>query len=325
MNKGLAIALAVILVSAIVMSGAYFLYLNSTTSGNFKINTFTVTNDPYINGSSNVPIFKVSAYSLKSAYISLYYTPVSNESLYLTSIAFQGNITLIHPISVEQMIEEMNLFGSPGYHHVYAKIFTGTSSVKQSKQIFTFPHSSLYVQYKSIDINYPDSLYFNSTGSLRASDFGEWLTISHGNQQTFNESANQTTYEFNFPGNYTLSGHLVNYNGSEYTTSVSENITVNNKPDVISIWATNLSYDSLFGDTTFDLHWNVSGGTNNSAIPSSAMAMYSNGTYYGQYYYFHDGLSMSTVTLNGSGPFNIYVSVNNGFYNVSSQEITIYG
>ena len=270
-------------------------------------------------------MFKVSAYSLNSAHISLYYTPVSNESLYLTSIAFQGNITLIYPISVEQMIEEMNIFGSPSYHNVYAKIFTGTSSVTQSAEIFTFPHASLSVQYKTVDINYPDNLYFNSTGSLLTNNIGEWMTIDQGNQQTLNESANQTMYVFNFPGNYTLSGHLVNYNGSEYTTSVSENITVNNMPDVFSIWATNVSYDSLFGDTTFNLYWNVSGGTNNSAIPSSAMAIYNNGTYYGQYYYFQDGLSKSTVTLNGSGPFNVYVSVNDGFSNVSSQEITVYG
>lgn len=312
------------MVSAIALSGAYFLYFSPTTNGNFKINSVSLSNSPYINGSSDVPIFKISAYSLDSAHIALFYTPVSNESLYLTSLAFQGNITLIYPLSVEQVFEEMNIFGSPGYHHVYAKIFTGTSSVTQSAAVFTFPHSNLSSQYKVVDINYPDNLYLNATGTLMPST-GEWITINQGNQQIFNESTNQTMYEFNNPGNYTITGHLINYNGTEYTSSLSEDIMVNNMPEVFSIWTTNISYDSFFDTTSFNLNWSVSGGTSNSTFPDSAMAIFNNGTFYGQYYYFKDGQSTSEITLGGSGPFNIFVSVNDGFYNVSSQDVTVYG
>jgi len=280
------------------------------------INSFTSSSNGMMNNSSlmTMPLFKAHVDSSKTA---------EYEVVYNGGILFSGPVTgkqtIEFPSTITQYIDLSNVLSAPGFHTITFKVVYNSFSTSKTIKIYTFPYISFSIPHTYLR-QYVSYLDTGISENITASKYIDNLTFyALGHTYTGKSISVTPATAGNFTVNYSLSY------GSYRLSSIVAYMDVFNPPKAISISYSNLSYNSsgFFGPCTAFNVTMVSSGGNMHNYSELTYCVYVNGSLYKTIYYSSSHSVSCSLSVNGSGPFNVYFVVKDNYYSATSNTIKV--
>lgn len=269
-----------------------------------QIKSFNCTNDTYAPGVV-YPAFTSCVYTSLTAE-ALVWTTHQGKNIAIMDEPVTGNQFLYFPDSLSSFGLIDSLASSPGVHEFNFSLIYNSYVTTHPFYVYSFANLNPTISHNQIDANM--SVWMNYTGSCIGTTQWTVNNVSVG-------SSSHLDYKFTKTGSYLVSLAITRGNHSVIEKPFFYVVNVSSDPTVNNLSYSNLSYCSFYNQSCFTLHFSISGGTTIYCYQVYMINNYTSPVYIGG---FLKGKNTYNVTINGNGPFNIQLMVNDEFLSYTS-------